>query len=88
MVGVDIEPALVAQLVADAGGTPGTLPMLQYALTRLFDDRGVQVDKTYQLNFGGNTDFQFDGNPEFFYSPDTEVKGPQWDAVDGGFTTQ
>ena len=27
-------------------------------LTRLFDDRGVQVDKTYQLNFGGNTDFQ------------------------------
>ncbi|MEX1296351.1 MAG: inositol-3-phosphate synthase [Candidatus Limnocylindrales bacterium] len=27
-------------------------------LTRLFDDRGVRVDKTYQLNFGGNTDFQ------------------------------
>jgi myo-inositol-1-phosphate synthase len=27
-------------------------------LTRLFDDRGVQVDRTYQLNFGGNTDFQ------------------------------
>jgi myo-inositol-1-phosphate synthase len=26
-------------------------------LTRLFDDRGVQVDRTYQLNFGGNTDF-------------------------------
>ncbi len=27
-------------------------------LTRLFDDRGVRVDRTYQLNFGGNTDFQ------------------------------
>jgi len=27
-------------------------------LTRLFDDRGVQLDRTYQLNFGGNTDFQ------------------------------
>ena len=26
-------------------------------LTRLFMDRGVQVDRTYQLNFGGNTDF-------------------------------
>ena len=26
-------------------------------LTRLFRDRGVQVDRTYQLNFGGNTDF-------------------------------
>ncbi len=35
---------------------------------------------------GGNSDFQFDGNPEFFYSPDGEVKGPQWDFVEGGFT--
>jgi myo-inositol-1-phosphate synthase len=26
-------------------------------LTRLFMDRGVRMDRTYQLNFGGNTDF-------------------------------
>ncbi len=26
-------------------------------LTNLFKDRGVRVDRTYQLNFGGNTDF-------------------------------
>ena len=26
-------------------------------LSRLFEDRGVRVDRTYQLNFGGNTDF-------------------------------
>lgn len=26
-------------------------------LTRLFADRGVQINRTYQLNFGGNTDF-------------------------------
>ena len=26
-------------------------------LTRLFEDRGVTLDNTYQLNFGGNTDF-------------------------------
>ena len=26
-------------------------------LTRLFRDRGVRIDRTYQLNFGGNTDF-------------------------------
>jgi len=26
-------------------------------LTRLFRDRGVKLQKTYQLNFGGNTDF-------------------------------
>ncbi|GAC1327672.1 MAG: myo-inositol-1-phosphate synthase [Candidatus Dormibacteria bacterium] len=25
--------------------------------TRLFEDRGVQLENTYQLNFGGNTDF-------------------------------
>ena len=26
-------------------------------LTRLFEDRGVRLDRAYQLNFGGNTDF-------------------------------
>ena len=26
-------------------------------LARLFEDRGVKLDRTYQLNFGGNTDF-------------------------------
>lgn len=26
-------------------------------LTRLFQDRGVRLDRTYQLNFGGNMDF-------------------------------
>ena len=26
-------------------------------LTRLFADRGVRIDRTYQLNFSGNTDF-------------------------------
>jgi FtsP/CotA-like multicopper oxidase with cupredoxin domain len=46
---------------------------------------------------GGNTDFQFDGNPEFFYGPEietggrrrrrtTRVVGPQWNEVPGGFT--
>jgi len=38
---------------------------------------------------GGHTDYQFDGNPEFFYSPkmkNKQVVGPQWNNVDGGFT--
>ncbi|MGI9382489.1 MAG: multicopper oxidase domain-containing protein [Methyloligellaceae bacterium] len=35
---------------------------------------------------GGASDFQFDGNPEFFYTRNNRVKGPQWDAVPGGFT--
>ena len=27
---------------------------------------------------GGHTDFQFDGNPEFFFSPGWEIRGPHW----------
>jgi FtsP/CotA-like multicopper oxidase with cupredoxin domain len=37
---------------------------------------------------GGHSDFQFDGNPEFFYNPGATVVGPQWDSVPGGFTNQ
>jgi spore coat protein A len=35
---------------------------------------------------GGHSDFQYDGNPEFFCSPDGEIVGPQWANVPGGFT--
>lgn len=31
--------------------------IIHRALTRLFVDRGVKIDNTYQLNIGGNTDF-------------------------------
>jgi myo-inositol-1-phosphate synthase len=31
--------------------------ILHRVLTTLFVDRGVRLDRTYQLNFGGNTDF-------------------------------
>ncbi|MGC1184387.1 MAG: hypothetical protein WBA31_04440, partial [Candidatus Dormiibacterota bacterium] len=31
--------------------------IIHRVLTRLFQERGVQLDHTYQLNFGGNTDF-------------------------------
>lgn len=34
---------------------------------------------------GGHTDYQFDGNPEFFFSPNYRVVGPQWANVPGGF---
>jgi FtsP/CotA-like multicopper oxidase with cupredoxin domain len=35
---------------------------------------------------GGHSDFQFDGNPEFFSSPESEIVGPQWANVPGGYT--
>ncbi|MCF8885459.1 MAG: inositol-3-phosphate synthase [Nitrososphaerota archaeon] len=31
--------------------------ILHRVLTKLFVDRGVKIERTYQLNFGGNTDF-------------------------------
>ncbi len=38
-VGVQLEPALVGQIIADVGNQPGALPLFQYALTELFDRR-------------------------------------------------
>jgi basic membrane lipoprotein Med (substrate-binding protein (PBP1-ABC) superfamily) len=38
-VGVGVEPALLAELVADTANRPGSLPLLQFALTELFDQR-------------------------------------------------
>jgi hypothetical protein len=37
--GVEVEPALLAELVADTTDQPGALPLLQYALTELFERR-------------------------------------------------
>ena len=31
--------------------------IIHRSLTKLFNDRGIKLDKTYQLNTGGNTDF-------------------------------
>ena len=41
--GVRFEPGLVAEIVADVGSQPGALPLLQYALTALFDRRADRV---------------------------------------------
>jgi basic membrane lipoprotein Med (substrate-binding protein (PBP1-ABC) superfamily)/DNA-binding SARP family transcriptional activator len=38
-VGVEIEPALLAELVADATGQPGALPLFQFTITELFEQR-------------------------------------------------
>jgi WD40 repeat protein/DNA-binding SARP family transcriptional activator len=38
-VGAAVEPELLAEIVADSTGRLGTLPLLQYALTELFDRR-------------------------------------------------
>jgi hypothetical protein len=42
-VGVDVEPALLARVVADTIEQPGPLPLLQYTLTELFDRRADEL---------------------------------------------
>ncbi|MFQ6170245.1 BTAD domain-containing putative transcriptional regulator [Oryzobacter sp. R7] len=39
-VGAAVEPALLAELVADSTAGPAVLPLLQFVLTELFDQRG------------------------------------------------
>jgi basic membrane lipoprotein Med (substrate-binding protein (PBP1-ABC) superfamily)/DNA-binding SARP family transcriptional activator len=41
--GTTLEPALVAELLTDVIGEPGALPIFQYALTELFDQRDGDV---------------------------------------------
>jgi serine/threonine protein kinase/ABC-type glycerol-3-phosphate transport system substrate-binding protein len=38
-VGVTVEPALLTEMVAEVAGRPGALPLLQYALTEVFEAR-------------------------------------------------
>jgi len=45
-------PVIGDDVKAQLGAT-----ILHRALTQLFIDRGVKIDRTYQLNTGGNTDF-------------------------------
>lgn len=45
-------PCVGDDIKAQVGAT-----IVHRTLTRLFQDRGVQLDATYQLNTGGNTDF-------------------------------
>ncbi|HSR21360.1 MAG TPA: inositol-3-phosphate synthase [Anaerolineales bacterium] len=45
-------PLLGDDIKSQVGAT-----ILHRLLTTLFVDRGVRIDRTYQLNFGGNTDF-------------------------------
>ena len=51
--GVDVEPALLAQLVADMGGEPGALPIFQFTLFELFDRTSHALTLTDYLELGG-----------------------------------
>ena len=42
-VGVTVEPSLLAEVVAESVARPGSLPLLQYALTELFEQRAEPI---------------------------------------------
>ncbi len=42
-VGLDLEPGLVGEIIKDVQGEPGSLPLMQYALTELFHRREGNV---------------------------------------------
>ena len=42
-VGVALEPGLAATIIEDVNYRPGNLPLLQYALTELFDQRAGRL---------------------------------------------
>ncbi|MGI9621474.1 MAG: AAA family ATPase [Acidimicrobiales bacterium] len=44
--GVEVEPGLVAALIADSAGSPAGLPLVQYVLTDLYDRRHGDVLET------------------------------------------
>ena len=48
-VGVEVEPALVSELVADVVDQPAALPLLQFALTELFDRGSAGERRTMTL---------------------------------------
>ncbi len=53
-VGVSVEPELVAKLVADATTNPASLPLLQYSLTELYEQRtGGQMTLRAYSELGG-----------------------------------
>lgn len=54
-------------------------------LTRLFQDRGVTLDQTYQLNFGGNTDFLNMLERERLTSKKISKTGAVTSQIDGEF---
>lgn len=52
--GVHIEPELIAELVSDMTDQPGSLPLFQYVLTQLFDERaGIVLTRSAYRRIGG-----------------------------------
>ena len=52
-VGLEVEAALLAQLVADMGGKPGALPLFQFTLFELFERTSHELTLAHYHELGG-----------------------------------
>lgn len=76
--GVDFEPPLVAELVADAARNPNTLPMLQFALTELFERRRDHVIRAAEYEAMGGLSGIIASRADALY---TDLPADQHDGV-------
>jgi serine/threonine protein kinase/WD40 repeat protein/DNA-binding winged helix-turn-helix (wHTH) protein len=77
-VGVDFEPGLITRIAADTVGQPAPLPLLQFALSELFDRRvGDQLTIDAYDQFGGVTGALAAGAEGIF----STATGPQRAAI-------
>jgi energy-coupling factor transporter ATP-binding protein EcfA2 len=52
-VGLEVEQELVTQMIADVDGSPGSLPLLQYTLTELWNERTNRLTLSTYARLGG-----------------------------------
>ncbi len=76
--GTPVEPALLAQLVADMGAEPGALPLLQFTLFELFERRSNGLTLADYQHLGGLHGALTGGADEVLAELDTEG----WDLVE------
>ncbi len=54
LVGLDVDPQLAAEMVGDMAAEPGALPLMEFTLTRLFEERmGATLDLAAYRRIGG-----------------------------------
>ena len=67
-VGLDLEPGLISEIVADLEGQPGGLPLLQYALTEMFELREANVLTIETYNRVGGVTGALAGRAEMLFN--------------------
>ena len=83
--GVELEPGLLAAMLTETADEPGALPLLQYALTELFQRReGTTMTLDAYRTIGGVSG-ALAGRAEELYTGSTDARaGPRRDSSSSG----